>query len=100
MRRNRWLGPGAGAFALLASTVATAEEFGGLPVGPGKEEVFYACNACHSLELVTQQRLSWATWDKLLASMVEEHGMAPFEPTERERVLAYLDQHFGPDIAR
>ena len=29
--------------------------------------------------------------------MMEEHGMAPIESSNLERVLAYLSTHYGPD---
>jgi cytochrome c len=68
------------------------------PAGPGQAEAGQLCNACHSLTLVKQQKLSRATWDKLLVWMVEEQGMAEQPPEARERILDYLATHFGaPD---
>ena len=81
-------------------TVASAEEdpekWQGLPPGPGREDVFYRCNACHSLMIVKQQGLSRAAWDESLVWMVEEQGMPPIDdPATRSRVLDYLSTHFG-----
>lgn len=67
----------------------------GLPPGPGREEVYHICSACHSLRLVTQQGLSRERWDKTLRWMVEEQGMDELDVAERERVLDYLAEHFG-----
>ena len=40
---------------------------------------------------------SRAAWDKLLDWMVEDQGMIPLEPHEREIILDYLTTHIGPD---
>lgn len=71
-------------------------EFAGLPAGPGQEEVFYGCSACHSLRLVQQQGLSRQRWDKLLVWMVEEQGMAAPDDNDRSLMLDYLTKHYGP----
>ena len=72
------------------------QDWRGLPPGPGREEVFYSCNSCHSLMLVTQQGMSRDRWDETLEWMVEEQGMAEFEDIEtRDLVLDYLSTHFG-----
>lgn len=72
------------------------DNWDGLPPGPGREEVFYSCNACHSLKLVTQQGMSRSRWDDTLEWMVEEQGMSEFSnDSARALVLDYLTQHFG-----
>jgi hypothetical protein len=53
------------------------------------------CNACHSLAIVKQQRLSRDVWDKLLDWMVEEQGMAEQTPERRLLILDYLAANFG-----
>ena len=68
----------------------------GLPPGPGREDVFYRCNACHSLMIVKQQGLTRAAWDESLGWMVEEQGMSPIEDeSTRNRILEYLSANFG-----
>ncbi len=80
------------------AAVDDAEKWQGLPSGPGREDVFYRCKACHSLMIVKQQGLSRAAWDESLEWMVEEQGMTPIEDeATRERVLDYLSTHFGRD---
>ena len=75
---------------------AEEDDWQGLPPGTGREEVFYTCNACHSLKLVQQQGMSRARWDDTLAWMVEEQGMEEIEDAStRDRILDYLSTHFG-----
>lgn len=73
------------------------EDYDGLPEGPGREEVFYACQACHSLAIVKQQGMDRYSWDETLAWMTEEQGMEPLDPAELELVLDYLATHYGRD---
>ena len=58
-------------------------EFGGLPDAPGAEETFYQCTACHSTEIIKQQRVTDARWDDLWVWMVEHQGMIEPEPETR-----------------
>lgn len=85
--------------ALLAGPALAQDEFEGLAPGAGQEEVFYACSACHSTQLVQQQGLDRARWDKLLVWMVEEQGMAEIDAPERALILDYLAKEYGPDRA-
>jgi cytochrome c len=71
-----------------------------MPDHPGKEEVFYTCNACHSIHLVTQQRLSRERWDQLLDYMVEEQGMAELTAEQRRVILEYLATQYGQNSPR
>jgi cytochrome c len=80
--------------ATVAATVQP--DFGpDWPAGPGQAETGLLCNACHSLAIVKQQRLSRDVWDKLLDWMVEEQGMAEQTPERRLLILDYLAAHFG-----
>lgn len=72
------------------------QDWEGLPPGDGREEVYYTCNACHSLKLVTQQGMNRSRWDETLDWMVEEQGMNEIEDiATRTRILDYLSTHFG-----
>ena len=73
------------------------EDWQGLPPGPGREEVFYGCQACHSLRIVVQQGLTRHSWDETLTWMVEEQGMPEPDEDERTLILDYLAEHYGPD---
>jgi cytochrome c len=57
-----------------------AGDWDGLPPGSGREEVYYSCQACHSLAIVKQQGLSRESWDETLVWMVEEQGMPEIDP--------------------
>jgi cytochrome c len=77
-------------------TAATQEiDFQGLPPGEGREEVFYLCNACHSLKTVKQQGLPRDRWDELLDWMTEKQGMPALAGDERDLVLDYLAANYG-----
>ncbi|MEX0752664.1 MAG: hypothetical protein WD073_07030 [Xanthobacteraceae bacterium] len=69
------------------------EEF---PPGPGREETFYACTACHGFKLVAQQGMSRWRWDETLDWMKEKHGMPPIEGNDRKVVLDYLEATYPP----
>lgn len=83
-----------------APPVNDAQNFGGLPEGPGRDIVFYHCAICHSTRLVLQQRLSRGVWDETLDWMVEEQGMNELEPEIRKIVLDYLSTHLSPETPR
>ncbi|MBT6036018.1 MAG: hypothetical protein HOJ34_08800 [Kordiimonadaceae bacterium] len=68
-----------------------------LPIGEGREEVFYLCSACHSIKTVVQQRLSRDTWDYTLDYMVAEQGMPELEEEERAQILDYLATYVSPE---
>ena len=76
------------------------QDWRGLPPGPGREQVFYSCQACHSLAIVKQQGLSRESWDESLNWMVEKQGMPRLEPDDRKLILDYLATHYGRDSSR
>ncbi len=59
--------------------------------GPGRDETFYACTACHNFKLVAQQGMNRRQWEEILAMMTEKHGMPALEGKDRETVLSYLE---------
>lgn len=104
MKKTSLLSRAAGAALALACAIlaapALAEDenpWAPLPPGEGAEETYYTCIACHSLRTVTNGGYSRAVWDELLDWMVEDQGMIPLEPDEREIILDYLTTHIGPD---
>jgi cytochrome c len=76
------------------------EDWAGLPPGEGREDVFYLCQACHSLKTVLQQRLSREVWDETLVWMIEEQGMPAPEPADYARLLDYLGAYLSPETPR
>ncbi len=67
-----------------------------LPEGPGRDETFFACVACHNTAIIRAQGLSRERWDETLTWMVEKHNMPDYEGEERRVILDYLAQHFPP----
>ena len=94
--RRAWLAAVAAAVC-LSGTVSADDDYGGLPPGEGRDEVFGLCGACHSMKLVAQQGLSRSTWEEVLVLMVEDHEMAELEPEDERLVLDYLAKFYGPD---
>lgn len=93
--KNGMEAPEPWAFTLILAYLSThfgvdVQDFMGLPPGPGREEVFYTCSACHSIRMVTQQRLRRDVWDETLTWMVEEQEMPELEADERQVILDYL----------
>lgn len=69
------------------------EEF---PDGPGRDDAFYACGACHAFNLVARQGFSRERWDETIDLMNERHGMPKLEGKDRELILNYLAKTFPP----
>jgi hypothetical protein len=69
------------------------EEF---PAGPGRDETFYACTACHGFKLVAQQGQSREQWEDTLDLMTEKHNMPKLEGDLRKIVLDYLETTYPP----
>ena len=65
-----------------------------LPEGPGRDETFYICSACHGFEIVVQQGMARRQWDETITYMTDRHGMPPLEGDDRELVLNYLTEHW------
>ena len=72
------------------------DDYFGLPRIGAYEEVEAYCTACHSLQIVMQQRASKARWDYMLDWMSEKQGMARLPEEDRQLILSYLSSNFGP----
>ncbi|WP_092647758.1 cytochrome C-552 [Jannaschia faecimaris] len=72
-------------------------ELGNLPIGPGAEDTYYQCVACHSTAIIRQQRLTDDRWDYLWTWMIKEQGMQEPEPEIAEQILTYLKTHFSSE---
>lgn len=83
----------------LAAVLACALAGPAAAVGEGDRDarrlLEQACLMCHSEEMVAQQRLTRAQWDKVLAKM-EKWG-PPFQEGELPMLAAYLARTRGPD---
>lgn len=72
-------------------------DLGNLPDGPGAEETFYQCVACHSTALIRQQRVTDERWDYLWHWMIEAQGMTPPDDETKGVILGYLKTHFSSE---
>lgn len=75
----------------LAVAHAAAAE---LIEAPGSELVAAHCGACHSLDLVTQNRGDAAHWTGLIRWMQEEHNLWALGNAE-QTIVDYLATHYG-----
>jgi hypothetical protein len=80
--------------AALALPAGAFDDPEDMPEGAGREEAFYSCIACHSMQVVTRQGMSRAMWDDTIRLMVDRHGMPELDPEDKELILAYLSEHF------
>jgi hypothetical protein len=71
----------------------TPEEF---PAGPGRDDAFYACTACHNFKLVAQQGMTRRQWEDSLQWMTDRHKMSPLPEKDKKLVLDYLEATFPP----
>ncbi|HEX7006782.1 MAG TPA: hypothetical protein VF274_06575 [Alphaproteobacteria bacterium] len=85
-------------FGVLLSAPGVAEDEGpeSFPDGPGRDETFYLCTACHSGALIRQQGMSREQWDESISWMTERHGMPKLDGEDRRVVLDYLTRTFPP----
>jgi len=84
---------------IAASTTASVfdpnDENWGLPRSAGVDSVATWCSACHTLQIVMQQRQSRDGWDYLLHWMVDKQGMAEPPAETRAEILDYLSREFS-----
>ncbi len=68
------------------------------PAGPMKAVVDQACLACHSADIISQQRLNEKQWTAELDKMIAWGTEVPEE--KKDELVAYLVKNFGPDNDR
>jgi hypothetical protein len=69
-----------------------------LPVGPDRDLVSRACQACHDLGMVLAATgLTRDGWDAAIDEMIS-YGMK-VEPDDRTKILDYLSSRLGPSSA-
>ena len=86
----------AGAGAQAPAFTPKEERMEDLPEGPGREETFALCTACHGFKLVSNQGMSRAQWDETLTWMTVRHRMPDIQGTDRALILDYLARHYPP----
>ena len=91
---------GAGTQSPVPTFTPTDEQPEDLPAGPGREETFYACTACHNFKLVAAQGMSRAQWDETLSWMTSRHNMPDIQAEDRALILGYLEKHYPAKPSR
>lgn len=69
-------------------------QFKQLPNGPGKAEVEAACYACHSADILVQQRLTEKQWLASVEKMSRWGAVVP--DGKKDVIVKYLARHYGP----
>ena len=93
-----WRDAFAAAVALAALTAAPgAAQEAPIPKSPGWELVM-RCVICHSVEIAVQQRFGPQGWSDTLDRMIR-YG-APIPPEDKQKLLAYLLQHYRDPAGR
>jgi hypothetical protein len=83
--------------AAAAQAVTPREESpADYPDGPGREQTFYTCTACHGFKLVAAQGQARGQWEDTLDFMTARHNMPKLEGNDRKIVLDYLEASFPP----
>ena len=80
---------------LLATLPVAGTKLGTLPAGNGKAVVESRCYACHSADILLQQRLTEKQWTATVEKMTR--WGAEVTPDEKPVMIAYLAKHFGLD---
>lgn len=89
------------AASIIGGAVLTAGLFAQgpeLPPGPMQGTASVACLLCHDAGIIVQQKLTKATWGKVVDKMT---GFgAPVLPDDRESLVNYLAGNFGPPVRK
>jgi hypothetical protein len=90
-----WYAPGP-ATAQAPAFTPSDEKPEDYPDGPGRDDTFYACTACHGFKLISQQGQSRQQWDDTLDWMTQKHNMPKLDDKQRKIVLDYLAATYPP----
>jgi len=71
-----------------------------LPPGPGREETFYFCTACHGTAIIKAQGMGRDQWDESLTWMEDKHKMPKPDAATRALLLGYLMHALPPKPAQ
>ena len=67
----------------------------GFTEGPGRDLVVAHCTACHSGELVQQNRATREGWREIIHWMQKTQNLWRLEPQVEEGILDYLETRYG-----
>lgn len=87
------------AFAQAPAFTPQEERVEDLPPGPGRDETFALCSACHAYRLVSSQGMTRERWDETLTFMTQRHNMPDIQGEERDLILDYLERAHPPKPA-
>jgi hypothetical protein len=82
--------------ATVPLTSVSGENSKRLVRAEGWETVAAHCTACHSEELIIQQRADKETWKQIIRWMQDTQGLWTLEPPIEETILTYLARHYSP----
>ena len=80
--------------ALFLALPLLGTQFKQLPPGPAKAKVEAACYACHSADILVQQRLTEKQWTAAVEKMIR--WGAAVDEKDKAAMISYLAKHFGP----
>ena len=87
-----------GAVSTAAQDAPASDGPGGLVAEQGWELVRANCSSCHSIQLVTQNRMSATSWQHTIRWMQEKHNLWDLGENETA-IITYLAEHYGiPDV--
>lgn len=85
----------AGAFVLISTAGARAQENIMLKSGDGKETVESYCSACHSLDYLPENAfLHRQGWESEVTKMIKAFG-APIEAADAKVIIDYLSANYS-----
>jgi hypothetical protein len=82
------------ALILAATLPMPGTKFKQLPAGKAKSDVETACYACHSADLLAQQRLTPKQWTATVEKMTRWGAVVPED--KKTPIIDYLARNFGP----
>ncbi len=80
---------------ILSISLGASDSFYSLPEGKDKNLVIAFCSPCHSVKLVSQNRMTRNNWDKTLLWMEKKQNMHPLPSDIRKKILDYLETNFS-----
>lgn len=81
------------ALILAATLPMPGTKFKELPPGKAKADVEAACYACHSADLLAQQRLTPKQWTAAVEKMMRWGAVVPAD--KKTPIIEYLAKNFG-----
>lgn len=79
---------------LFAVLPLLGTQFKELPAGKGKARTEAACMACHSADILVQQRLTPKQWTATVEKMMRWGAVV--DEKDKQVMIDYLAKHFGP----